>query len=178
MDSRKLILYISMSVDGYIATDDDDLSWLSIVEDGNEDYGYSDFLNTVDTYIVGRNTYETIMKLTGGVFPHEKTLECYVITRKKRESENGVVFYDGDIEALINRLKEKDGKNIYCDGGGQLVNLLMQKNLIDEYIISVIPVMLGTGKRLFIGGTPPQSLAAVNCKHYKSGLIQLHYLKK
>ena len=56
----------------------------------------------------------------------------------EKESENGVTFYNGDLEDLISDLKGQEGKNIYCDGGGQIVKLLMEKNLIDEYIISVI----------------------------------------
>ena len=82
MIKRKVILYISMSLDGYIATADDDLSWLSIVEAEGEDYGYADFNATVDTYIVGRKTYEKVLSLTGGEFPQAGQLDCYVITRK------------------------------------------------------------------------------------------------
>ena len=174
---RKLILYISMSLDGFIATEDDDLSWLSVVEKEGEDYGYADFLETVDTYIVGRITYEKVLSLTGGVFPQAETLECYILTRQERESENGVSFYNGDVETLINNLKSVEGKHIYCDGGGQIVNLLMEKDLIDEYIISVIPVMLGSGKRLFSGNTPFVKLKSLPPKSYDSGLLQLHYQK-
>lgn len=178
MSKRKLILYISMSLDGFLATENDDLSWLSIVEKEGEDYGYAEFNETVDTYIVGRKTYEVVLKLTGGVFPHVKQHKCYVITRQKRESENGVIFYDGNIDDLITKLKEENGKNIYCDGGGQVVKLLMEKNLIDEYRISVIPIILGDGKRLFIGKTPMINLQMLSSKQYESGLVQLHYVKK
>jgi len=174
---RKLILYISMSLDGFIATEDDDLSWLSVVEKEGEDYGYADFIETVDTYIVGRITYEKVLALTGGIFPQAETLDCYVITRQERESENGVSFYNGDIETLVNNLKTEERKHIYCDGGGQIVKLLIEKDLIDEYIISVIPVMLGSGKRLFSGDTPFVKLRALPFKSYDSGLVQLHYQK-
>ena len=178
MNNRKLVLYISMSLDGFLATKDDDLSWLSIVEQEGEDYGYVNFNQTVDTYIVGRKTYDTVLKLTGGIFPAAKQHKCFVLTRQKREPENGVTFYNGDIESLITKLKKETGKNIYCDGGGQVVNLLMKKNLIDEYIISVIPIILGDGKRLFIGATPQIDLEALPSKYYESGLVQLHYIKK
>ena len=174
---RKLILYISMSLDGFIATEDDDLSWLSIVEKNGEDYGYKSFTETVDTYIVGRITYETIRKLTGGVFPQAEKFNCYVITRQEKEAEEGVTFYNGNIETLIKKLKSVEGKNIYCDGGGQIVKLLMERNLIDEFIVSVIPVILGSGKRLFIGNTPFTKLKTLQAKSYKTGLVQLHYKK-
>lgn len=178
MNGRKLVLYISMSVDGFIATKDDDLSWLSIVEKEGEDYGYGKFNETIDTYIVGRKTYDTILKLTGGIFPQAEQHKCFVLTRKERVTENGVTFYSGDIEKLISELKKEEGKNIYCDGGGQIVKLLMHKNLIDEYIISVIPIILGDGKRLFVGESQMLNLKAVSSKQYESGLIQLHYVKK
>lgn len=178
MNNRKLVLYISMSLDGFLATKDDDLSWLSIVEKEGEDYGYINFNQTVDTYIVGRKTYDTVLKLTGGIFPPAKQHKCFVLTKQNRESENDVTFYNGDIENLITKLKKESGKNIYCDGGGQVVKLLMEKNLIDEYRISVIPIILGDGKRLFIGETPQINLKALPSKQYESGLVQLHYVKK
>ncbi len=178
MSDRKLVLYISMSLDGFIATKDDDLSWLSIVEKEGEDYGYVKFNKSVDTYIVGRTTYDTILKLTGGIFSQADQYDCYVITRQNRESEKGVTFYNGDIEDLIAKLKSEKGKNIYCDGGGQIVKLLMEKNLIDEYIVSVIPIILGDGKRLFLGGTEKIKLKAKPSKDFDTGLIQLHYEKE
>ncbi len=177
MCKPKVVLYISMSLDGFIATNDDDLSWLSRVEKEGEDYGYTDFMETVDTYIVGRRTYEVILKLTGGIFPQAKKYTCYVLSRVSRKGENGVHFYNGEIEDLINKLKSEKGKDIYCDGGGQIVQLLMEKNLIDEYIISIIPIILGDGKRLFLGGTPPIDLIAKPSKQFESGLVQLHYVK-
>lgn len=176
-NERKLILFISMSLDGFLATQDDDLSWLSLVEQEGEDYGYEALNASVDTYIVGRKTYEVVLKLTGGVFPQADRHRCYVITREQRLPENGVTFYSGDIAELITQLKREKGKNIYCDGGGQVVQLLMQQNLIDEYIISVIPVLLGEGKRLFLGQSPMIKLKALPSKNYASGLVQLHYLK-
>ena len=167
-----------MSLDGFLATKDDDLSWLSVVEKEGEDYGYTKFNDTVDTYIVGRTTYDTVLKLTGGQFPPAKQHKCFVITRQERESENGITFYNGDIETLVTDLKSEEGKNIYCDGGGQIVKLLMEKNLIDEFIISVIPIVLGDGKRLFKGGTPTINLRALPSNQFESGLVQLRYEKK
>lgn len=178
MTDRKLILYISMSLDGFLATKEDDLSWLSIVEKEGEDYGYEDFNQIVDTYIVGRKTYETVLRLTGGAFPAADRHKCYVITRQNLENENGVEFYNGDIESLITAIKKEPGKNIYCDGGGEIVKLLMEKNLIDEYIISVIPIVLGDGKRLFSGGIDSIHLKALPPLYFDSGLVQLRYLKK
>lgn len=175
---RKLVLYISMSIDGFLATKDDDLSWLSIVEKEGEDYGYQEFYNAVDTYIVGKTTYDTILNLTGGTLPQAKNLDCYVITRQNLENKENITFYNGDIEHLIQHLKSEEGKNIVCDGGGQIVKLLMEKNLIDEYIISVVPIFLGEGKRLFVGGIDTVNLKALPSKYFETGLVQLHYTRQ
>jgi dihydrofolate reductase len=166
-----------MSLDGFLATKDDDLSWLSVIEKEGIDYGYADFTKSVDTYIVGRSTYDVVLNLTGGEFPQAEQYKCYVITRQERKSENGVTFYNGDIETLVQNIKKEEGGNIYCDGGGQIVKLLMEKNLIDEYIISVIPIILGDGKRLFIGGVPKINIKALPTKTYETGVVQLHYVR-
>lgn len=177
MSKRKVVLYISMSVDGFIATKDDDLSWLSIAEKEGVTYGYDTMMERVDTYIVGRKTYDVVLGLTGGVFPQAESLKCYILTRQERAAEKGVEFYNGDIAALISELKSEEGKDIYCDGGGEVVRLLMEKNLIDEYIISVMPLFLGDGKRLFIGGTPPADIVALPSEHYETGVVQLRYVR-
>ena len=178
MNNRKVVLYISMSLDGFIATDDHDLSWLSVVEKEGEDYGYKSIQERSDAYIIGRKTYDVVLQLTGGDFPQTEWYDCYVITREERESTNGVKFYNGDIEDLIHRLKSEKGKDIYVDGGGQIVQLLMKKNLIDEYIISVIPIFLGDGKRLFLGDSSRIDLELRETKSFEKGLVQLHYTKK
>lgn len=178
MEERKVVLYISMSLDGFLATKDDDISWLSIVERKGEDYGYRAFNETVDTYIVGSKTYEKILSLTNGSFSHAQQNACYVITRKERKSEKGVTFYNKGVKSLIEELKSKEGKNIYCDGGAMVVKMLIEENLIDEYIISIIPIILGEGKRLFKDETSRVELETISSKKYESGLIQVHYKKK
>ena len=175
---KKRILDISMSLDGYLATKEDDISWLSIVNKEGEDYGYEKFIAGIDTYIVGKTTYDVVVKLCDGKFPQGAMFDSYVITRQTLPSENGVTFYNGDLEELINKLKQGKGKNIYCDGGAQIVKMLMSKELIDEYIISIMPIILGDGKRLFIGEIPGKALELLSCKNYESGLIQVHYSKK
>ncbi len=175
---RKLVLYIAMSLDGYIATLDDDLSWLSIAQKEGEDYGYVEFNQTIDTYIVGRKTYDIVLQLTGGEFPQGKQHECYVITRTPKDPENGVSFYTGNVSELIQKLKQEPGKNIYCDGGAEIVRTLMNENLIDEYIISTIPIILGDGKRLFKGGINSINVELVSSQAFDTGVVQLHYKKK
>jgi dihydrofolate reductase len=170
---RKVILYIATSLDGYIAKPNDDLSFLSIVQKDGEDYGYADFVNSVDTVILGRKTYEWIMTQVSE-FPHADK-NSYVITRTPRPSINKTNFYTGDLNDLVLRLKREPGKNIFIDGGAEIVNELLRQNLIDEFIISVIPVLVGNGTRLFKEGLPEQKLKLVATKQFDTGLMQLHY---
>jgi dihydrofolate reductase len=177
MTERKLYIYIAMSLDGFIATKDDDLTFLNVADKEGEDYGYAEFTANIDTYIVGRKTYDKVLSMVGN-FPPSERFKCYVMTRQERKPENGVTFYTGDIEELIQSIRSTSGKNIYCDGGGEIIKLLMEKDLIDEYIVSVIPTLLGDGKRLFMGGTPTISLEAIPPKFFDTGLVQLHYIRK
>lgn len=174
MNEPRLILYICMSIDGFIAKKDDDIEWLSLVDREGEDYGYVDFSRTIGSYIVGRKSYDKVMKMVGN-FPPAKDFDCYVLSRNRSGKEDGVTFFNGDVRSLVRDLKESSPKNIYCDGGGEVVKLLMEHDLIDEYIISIIPHILGDGKRLFIGGVGEQKIKLVSSRQYESGLVQMKY---
>ncbi len=172
-NNRQVILYIAMSLDGYIAKPNDDLIFLSIVEKEGEDYGYADFVSTVDTVILGRKTYDWVMKQVGE-FPHADK-NAYIITRTAKPTIGKTVFYTGDLTDLVTKLKSENGKNIFCDGGADIVNELLKNDLLDEIIISVIPILLGNGTRLFKDGRLEQKLQLVNVKTFDTGLTQLHY---
>jgi dihydrofolate reductase len=173
MKERKLILYIASSLDGYIAKPNDDLSFLDRVQQEGEDYGYGDFIQDVDTIIIGRKTYQWVID-QGFEYPHHDK-DVYVITRTGKPQENNISFYAGDIKKLVVNLKEKPGKNIYCDGGAEIVNLLLKEKLFDELIISVVPVVLGEGIRLFNGNSSEQNLELISATSYDKGLVQLRY---
>jgi dihydrofolate reductase len=171
--NRKVILYIATSLDGYIAGPNDDLSFLSIVDQEGEDYGYADFVKSVDTVILGRKTYDWVMTQVPA-FPHADK-ESYIITRTPQPGKGKINFYTGDLKELIIRLKSEKGKNIFVDGGAEIVNELLKQKLIDEFIISVIPILLGDGTKLFKDGRPGQTLKFAEAIKFDSGLIQLHY---
>lgn len=174
--NRKVILYIASSLDAYIAKPDDDLSFLSMVEKEGEDYGYSQFIQTVNTIIIGRKTYDWVINQAPEFVHADK--ESYVITRTARPPEGNTIFYTGDLKELILRLKQKAGKNIFVDGGAEIVNELLRQNLIDEVILSIIPVLLGRGTKLFREGIPEEKLKLESAEAFESGLVQLHYLIK
>jgi dihydrofolate reductase len=175
---RKISLFIATSLDGYIAKPNDDLSFLKLVEKEGEDYGYAEFTNTIDTLIVGRKTYDYVLKEIGPSHYDNGQRDVYVITRTERPHVGKTIFYTGNITELVKRLKSEKGKNIYCDGGAEVINELLKQDLIDELIISVIPVLLGNGTRLFKDGRPEQLLEFITVKTFDTGLTQLHYKRK
>lgn len=175
MSSRKLILYIAMSLDGYIATPDGDLSFLDVVQQAGQDYGYHEFVQTVDTVIMSRKTYDKVLSM-GYDYPHPDK-KSYIITRTAQQDKGNVTFYTGSLKSLIRELKSGTGKNIYCDGGAEIVNILMKDNLIDEFVISIIPIFLGSGISLFNAGRPEQKLKLIHTKSFDTGLVQLHYIR-
>jgi len=175
---RKIALFIAMSLDGYIAKPNDDLSFLKIVEKEGEDYGYAEFTDAVDTLIIGRKTYDYVLKNVGSSHYDNGQRHVYVITRTERPKIGRTFFYTGNVTELVKRLKSEKGKNIYCDGGAEVINELLKHDLIDELIISVIPILVGNGTRLFKDGRPEQTLELVTTKTFDTGLAQLYYKRK
>lgn len=172
---RKLCIFIAASLDGYIAQDNDNLSFLKKVEKEGEDYGYAKFTAEIDTIILGRKTYDFVLREIGSEHYDNGQRDIYVITRTAKPSTGRTVFYNGDLRELILKLKSQPGKNIYCDGGAEVINALLKLDLVDEMIISVIPVLLGGGVRLFKDNRPMQDLQLRGVKSFETGLAQLHY---
>jgi len=175
---RKLSVFIATSLDGYIAKPNDDLGFLKLVEKEGEDYGYAEFKANIDTIIIGRKTYDWVQREIGTSHYDNGERNVYVITRTERQNVGKTTFYTGNITSLVKQLKSETGKNIYCDGGAEIVNELLKSDLIDEFIISIVPVLVGNGTRLFKDGRPEQLLELVNSKTFDTGLIQLHYKRK
>ena len=172
---RKLVVYIASSVDGYIAALNDDLSFLKRVEKEGEDYGYGEFIKTIDTIILGRKTFDWVNMNVPGHYGDKRT---YVITHESKPAEGNVTYYSGSLPELVKQLKQEEGKNIFCDGGATIVNQLLQNDFVDELTISLIPVLLGEGVRLFADGRPEQALQLESAKSFDTGLVQLYYHRK
>lgn len=147
---RKVILYIAMSLDGYIADKKGSVNWISDNIDSVEvDNGYGEFISDIDTLIMGRNTYEQIIT---ELSPNEwvyKGIESYVVTTKLQPDNENVHFINSNICDFVKKLKRDNGKSIWVVGGEKLFNCLNQSGLIDEYHITIVPTILGGGIRLF-----------------------------
>lgn len=171
--NRKLCLFIAMSLDGFIARPDGDISFLDEMNQEGEDYGYSTFIETVDTVILGRKTYDKIESM-GLELPYGER-EVIVLTRAPKPATKGVSFYSGNLDDLVSSLQSKPGKNIYCDGGGETIQQLLKTQRIDEITVSIVPVLLGEGIRLFGGLIQEQKLKLNTSRSFTKGLTQLHY---
>lgn len=172
MGRRKVVLYIAASLDGFIATEDHDLNWLLSI-DGEGDNGYSKFYDTVDTILLGRVTYDWIMKHEQGNFPY-KGKECYVFSRTKRDNNEYVTFVCEDIVPFVKKLEEKSGKSIWLVGGGELNNIFIKEDLIDEMIVNITPALLGKGIPLFKGNNNQTRLLLKDITRYNQ-FVELHY---
>ncbi len=144
---RKVVLFIAMSLDGYIATKEDSLEWLFQTE-GEGDNGYSEFYETVDTIILGRRTYDWILDMEGDNFPY-KGRQCFVFSGSRQGEDKNVRFFHGDITDFITKLKQEEGKDIWVVGGGELLQHFISNRLVDEWIITIAPTVLGDGIPLF-----------------------------
>ena len=144
---RKVILYISQSLDGFIADNKGSVNW--IIGNNKEyasDYGYEKFIENIDTVILGANTYKQIKnELSPNKWAYEN-LQSYVLTDEKIKDTENIKYVNMNIEKLINKLKQEKGKDIWiCEGAKNLVNQCVKANLIDEYQITTVPVILGNG---------------------------------
>lgn len=169
---RKLFLYIATSLDGYIATEDDSLEWLFKTE-GEGDNGYSEFYNTVDTILIGRRTYDWIIEKEKGNFPY-KNKECYIFSRSKSGKNENVEFINQDVVEFTNKIKRLDGGNIWLVGGGNLLHSFIKERLVDEFIITIAPTLIGHGIPLFKKNDFELELKLKNIRKLNQ-FVELHY---
>lgn len=172
MSERKVSVYIATSVDGYIATENDSLDWLFRSEPEG-DAGYGEFYDTVDSVIMGRRTYDWVMEQVEGKYPYEDK-ESYIYTSRLEKSTSDITFTSEKPSTLIDRIKKVDGGTIWVVGGGALINEFLQNNLIDEFIISIAPALIGKGIPLFKNSEMEHNLELTDVRRYGQ-FAQLHY---
>jgi dihydrofolate reductase len=173
MSTRKMVLFIAMSLDGFIADEKGEVDWLKIVDRPREDYGYQAFMESVDTVILGRKTYDKVLSFAVP-FPHSHK-KCYVLSRQRTGSDKNVEYYKGEVKDLLGKIRKEEGKDIFCDGGADTIDQLIAGDLIDRYILSIVPVLLGNGLPLFSKNRTFQSLQLKKSISFESGLVQLEY---
>ncbi|GHA69245.1 dihydrofolate reductase family protein [Pontibacter akesuensis] len=174
---RKVILYIAASLDGYIAKPDGDTTWLhdERYAIAGEDYGYSALLAAIDTTLMGHSTYKVILGFDMP-FPYpDKT--NYVFSRSQLPDTEHVKFVQENPADFVKQLKQQAGQDIWLIGGGQLNTLLLNAGLIDEIVLTYVPIILGNGISLFAQGTQEKHLQVSQSKSFANGFVQLTLAK-
>src|SRR5690349_9089931 len=162
-------VFIATSLDGYIARADGSIDWLSIVEAPGEDYGFADFYATVDTLVMGRGTYDTARGFPEWPYAGKRVI---VLTHRPTEPLHGEEMFAGPVSDLVAKLA--GAARVYVDGG-DVIRQFLAADLIDDMTISIIPIVLGDGLRLFRGGEGEHRLALESHRTWPSGLAQLRY---
>ena len=175
---RKVTLFSAMSLDGYIADKDGGVDWLNGQEEDGENMDtYSEFIKTIDTIIMGWNTYhQVITELSPEEWVYPEQIS-YVITHREIPSTERIHFASESPCDLVKRLREEEGNGIWICGGASIVRQLMETDLIDTLHISVIPTLLGDGVRLFGPLEKEQKLRLVKTQSY-NGITDLVYEKR
>ncbi|MCC9137058.1 dihydrofolate reductase family protein [Pontibacter silvestris] len=174
---RKIVLYIAASLDGYIARSNGNIDWLHdekyTIPD--EDFGYSAFMKTIDTTLMGHSTYKEILSFDAP-FPYLDT-KNFVFSRSLKQNTEDVEFINNDAAEFIKQLKQQPGKDIWLIGGGQLNTLVLNTGLLDKIILTYIPIVLGEGIPIFTKGTKEQKLKLkqLESKQYSNGFVQAVY---
>jgi dihydrofolate reductase len=162
-------LYIATSLDGYIARTSGDVDWLFT----DQDYGYTNFFASIDRLLMGRSTYEQL--LTFGEYPYAGK-QGFVFSRTTQHDHNeNVNFVAGDLDSFVKNLKLQDGKDIWLVGGAAIAKTCLENNLVDRFILSIHPIILGEGIALFPQTLPTLSLKLEHSKTFETGLVQLTY---
>jgi dihydrofolate reductase len=175
---RTVTLHMVSSLDGFIAKPDNSVSWLestgSVYEAGvsisQEDAAA--FLKTIDCYVLGSRTYEHALELG---WPYGDTPAVVVTGRELPQARKSVVFYSGDLTTLVDVKLAPRYQNIWLVGGAMLSQRFLELDLVDEIRLTIAPVLLGEGLRLFGDSPTEKRWNLKNVTAYKNGFVELSY---
>lgn len=170
-------VYIAVSIDGFIATEDGGIDWLMNVPNPDKsDFGFNEFMKNIDAVVMGKNTFEKV--LTFGKWPYEKPVFVLSNSLKKLQDElkSKVEILNGTPVEITKKLNSEGFNNLYIDGG-KVVQEFLKYKLVDELIISQIPVLLGSGIPLFGKTDNLQNFELLETKTYNKTIVKTHYRK-
>ncbi len=167
----KCAVFIATSVDGFIALPDGSIKWLDAVQLDGEDYGFGAFFESVDTLVMGRLTWETVLRFDEWPYKGKRVV---VLTHRAAEARHGEAFRSGEPATILAQLHAEGARRVYVDGGA-VISQFLREGLVDELTISIVPIVLGDGIRLFQGGLARHALRLSGSHAYPSGLVQLRY---
>jgi dihydrofolate reductase len=166
---RKIKLFIASSLDCYISREDGSIDWLFT----DNDYGYLEFYNSIDTVLMGRKTYDKALEFEEHPFKGKKS---YVFSKNPTaKNKDQDIEFISDIIEFVKHLIRLKGKDIWLVGGSDIISIFLNANLIDEVILSIHPIVLAKGIPLFRNIQTQLDLKLIKSIYYESGLIQSHY---
>ncbi len=165
--------YVATSLDGYIATTDGGVDWLTQFQSSTEDHGFSDLYAKVDGLVMGSHTYEFSLGQPQWPAPDKPS---WVLTRRELPvTHPSVTLTSDEPSQLISSLAERGLKSLWFMGGGKAAASFRQSGLISHYIIAIMPILLGDGIPLFAAVSRQDILKLIESKTHPSGIVQLSY---
>jgi dihydrofolate reductase len=175
MQHGRVRVFIATSLDGFIAGPGGDLSWLPEPsgDSVSDDHGYAAFMADIGAMLMGRATYDTVLGF-GIEWPY-KVPVLVASSRPFAPAHASVRGVAGDIASLIEQARATAGeRDVYLDGGS-LIRQASDAGLIDDLIITIVPVILGAGAPLFAGVEQRRRFELTNHQAFDNGLVQLRY---
>ena len=167
---------MAMSLDGFVARQDHSIDWLMKYDTGGEDQGYDDFISKIDVLVMGSGSFKTVLGF--GTWPYK--IPVYVMSSSLTEEDipenltDKIEITNLGPSELMQQLYLKGLKRVYVDGG-KLVKSFIHEEFIKEITITTIPILIGSGKRLFGEIERDIDLELISTKAFKLGFVQNHY---
>jgi dihydrofolate reductase len=165
--------FVGVSLDGFLARPDGSFDWLKPFE--GEEHGFTAFFESVDTLVIGRNTYEVVLSMVEPGQPwFYRGKRCVVMTHRAVSGKNGERAYQGELAGLMAELDGEGARHVYVDGG-MVIRAFLAARLLDELTMTVVPTLIGEGLPLFGGVKLESGLALEEVKSFPKGMVQLRY---
>ena len=169
-------VFIATSLDGFIAKPDGDIQWLLERDDPSEDHGYNSFISNIDGIVMGSGTYEKVTAMdewyyTKPVIVLSKNLAPSSVPERLKDKLKILNLTPCEV---MNYLAKEGWKRVYVDGG-QVIQSFLKENLIEDMVITKVPVLIGQGRPLFGYLKEDISLKHLKTTSFPSGLVQSHY---
>lgn len=171
MPRPRCSVFIAASLDGFIARRDGSIDWLPPVGAEGEDYGFGRFFGAVDALLLGRATWEVACRFEPWPYAGKRVA---VLAHAPRTARHGETFHAGDPGAVLDALGREGARRVYADGGA-VVSQLLAAGRVDDLTVSIVPVILGDGIRLFQPPLPERALLLEAAVPFPAGLVQLRY---
>jgi dihydrofolate reductase len=175
----KISVFIATSLDGFIARPDGALDWLP-QSSGDEDHGYNDFFAAVDTLLMGRKTFETVVGFSPFPYSGKRVVVCsqsITQTDVPKALQPLLEVRNEPLLEVLKHLEQTGTQHIYADGG-QLITSLLELGLVDEMTLTQVPVLLGSGIPLFGKLSRDHTWQHLETKTFKSGLVSSKYRRQ